>query len=105
MDNFSKFCWTVPLKNKNAQTIKDSFEHFLITSKRKPNLIKSDRGKELYGDIFQNFLNNNNIKLYSGNTSLDAVYVERFSRTIRDLLKNQFLKKKMVTGLMFYPQN
>ena len=23
MDNFSKFGWTIPLKNKNAQTIKD----------------------------------------------------------------------------------
>ena len=22
IDNFSKFCWTVPLKNKNARTIK-----------------------------------------------------------------------------------
>ena len=26
IDNFFKFGWTVPLKNKNAQTIKDSFE-------------------------------------------------------------------------------
>ena len=26
IDNFSKFGWAVPLKNKNAQTIKDSFE-------------------------------------------------------------------------------
>ena len=25
IDNFSKIGWTVPLKNKNAQTIKDSF--------------------------------------------------------------------------------
>ena len=33
IDNFSKFRWTVPLKNKNAQTIKDSFETVLISSK------------------------------------------------------------------------
>ena len=45
IDNFSKFGWTVALKYKNAQTIKDSFENFLISSKRKPNLIESDRGK------------------------------------------------------------
>ena len=44
IDNFSKFGWTIPLKNKNAQTIKDSFENILICSKRKPNLIESDRG-------------------------------------------------------------
>ena len=46
IDNFSKYGWTIPLKNKNAQTIKDSFENILISSKRKPNLIESDRGKE-----------------------------------------------------------
>ena len=46
IDNFSKFGWTIPLKNKNAQTIKDSFENILTNSKRSPNLIETDRGKE-----------------------------------------------------------
>ena len=87
IDNLSKFGWTVPLKNKNAQTIKDSFENILISSKRKPNLIESDRGKEFYNNIFQDFLNENNIKLYSRNSSYGAVFAERFNRTIRGLLK------------------
>ena len=87
IDNFSKFGWTMPLKNKNAQTIKDSFENILINSQRKPNLIESDRGKEFYNNIFQDFLNKNNIKHYSRNSSYGAVFAERFNRTIRDLLK------------------
>ena len=87
IDNISKFGWTSPLKNKNAQTIKDSFENILINSKRKPNLIETDRGKEFYNNIFQDFLNKNNIKLYSRNSSYGAVFAERFNRTIRDLLK------------------
>ena len=86
-DNFSKFGWTIPLKNKNAQTIKDSFENILITSKRKPTLLESDRGREFYNNIFQDFLIKNNIKLYSINSSYGAVFAERFNRTIRDLLK------------------
>ena len=87
INNFSKFGWTIPLKNKNAQTIKDSFENILISSKRKPNLIESDRGKEFYNNIFQDHLNKNNIKLYSRNSSYGAVFAERFNRTIRELLK------------------
>ena len=87
IDNFSKYGFTIPLKNKNAQTIKESFENILISSKRKPNLIETDRGKEYYNNIFQDFLNKNNIKLYSRNTELGAVFAERFNRTIRDLLK------------------
>ena len=87
IDNFSKLGWAIPLKNKNAQTIKNSFENILISSKRKPNLVESDRGKEFYNNIFQDFLNKNNIKLYSRNSSYGAVFAERFNRTIRDLLK------------------
>ena len=93
IDNFSKFGWTIPLKNKNAQTIKDSFENILINSKRKPNLIETDRGKEFYNNIFQDFLNKNNIKLYSRNSSYGAVFAERFNRTIRDLLKRPVFEK------------
>ena len=87
IDNFSKLGWTIPLKNKIALTIKDSFENILLSSKRKPNLIETDRGKEFYNNIFQDFLNKNNIKLYSRNSSYGAVFAERFNRTIRDLLK------------------
>ena len=55
IDNFSQFGWTITLKNKNAQTTRDCLENILISSKRKPGLIKSDRGKELYINIFQDF--------------------------------------------------
>ena len=87
IDNFSKFGWTIPLKNKNGQTIKDAFENILINSKRKPNLIETDRGKKFCNNTFQDILNKNNIKLFSRNSSYGAVFAERFNRTIRDLLK------------------
>ena len=92
IDNFSKFGWTVPLK-KNAQTIKDSFEKILINSKKKPNLIEADRGKELYNNIFQDFLNKNDIKHYSRNSSYGAVFAKRFNKTIRNLLKRPVFEK------------
>ena len=93
IDNFSKVGWTVPLKHKNAQTITNSFQKILINSDRKPNLIESDRGKEFYNTIFQNFLNNTNINLYARITSKGAVFAERFNRSIRDLLKRPVFEK------------
>ena len=62
IDNFSNFGWTVPLKNKNAQTIKDSCEIIFIYSKRKPGLIETDREKKFYNNVFQNFSTENNMK-------------------------------------------
>ena len=38
-------------------------------------------------------MNNNNIKIYSNNTSLGAVFAERFIRTIRDLPKRPVFEK------------
>ena len=93
LDNFSKYGWTKPLKNKNAQTIKDSFENILIKSKRSPNFFETDRGKEFYNNFFQDFLNKNNIKLYPRNSSFGSVFAERFNRTIRDLLKRPVFEK------------
>ena len=103
IDDFSKFGWTIPLKNKNAQTIKDSFEKILISSKRKPNLIETDRGKEFYNNIFQDFLNKNNIKIYSRNSSYGAVFAERFNRTIRDLLKKIVFEQGDANWIDFSP--
>ena len=68
IDIFSNFGWTTPLKNRNALTMKDSFENSLISSNRSPNLIETDRGREFYNNIFQNFLFKKNIKHYSRNS-------------------------------------
>ena len=100
VDNFSKFGWTAPLKNKNAQTIKDCFENILISSKQKPKIIESDRGKVVYNSIFQNFSNENSIKHYSRNAYLGAVFAERFNRTIRDLFKRPVLIRVKTIGLI-----
>ena len=81
---------------KKAITIKVSLENLLTSSQRKPNLIKSDRGKEFFNNFFQKFLRNinfNNFKHYSRKTHLGVVFAERFIRTIRDLLKRPVFEK------------
>ena len=41
---------------------KDFFESIFISSKRKPNLIETDR--EIFNNIFQAFLNRTNMKFF-----------------------------------------
>ena len=56
IDNFSKYLWCIRLKNKHSQTITKEFSKILTTSRRSPFKKESDRGKERYKPIFQNFL-------------------------------------------------
>ena len=65
----------------------------MISSKRSPSLLEGDRDRGYKNNIFQDFLNNNSIKFYSKNTSVGAVFAERFNRTIRDLLKKPVFEK------------
>ena len=87
IDNYSKYLWAIPLKNKNSQTITNEFSNILTNSKRKPLKLESDRGAEFYNSIFQNFLKSKSIQHYSRYTDKGPSIAERVIRTIRNLLK------------------
>ena len=93
IDNFSKYLWAIPLKNKYSQTITNEFSNILTTSKRKPLKLESDRGSEFYNSIFQNFLKSKNIQHYSRFTDKGPSIAERVIRTIRNLLKKPVFEK------------
>ena len=87
IDNFSKYLWAIPLKNKYGQTITNEFSNILSTSKRSPAKLESDRGLEFYNSIFQKFLKSKNIHHYSRFTERGPSLAERVIRTERNLLK------------------
>ena len=87
IDNFSKYLFAIPLKNKYSQTITNEFSNILIKSKRKPVKIESDRGSEFYNSVFQNFLKSKSIHHFSRFTDKGPSIAERAIRTVRNLLK------------------
>ena len=93
IDNYSKYLWAIPLKNKYSQTITNEFSNILTKSKRKPLKLESDRGSEFYNSIFQNFFKNKNIQHYSRYTDKGPSIAERVIRTIRNLLKKPVFEK------------
>ena len=44
IDSFSKFVWTVHLKNKFAKTLTEAISNIINNSKRKPKLLETDEG-------------------------------------------------------------
>ena len=86
IDNHTKYAWAIPLKDKSGKSTTTAFKSLIEKAKRKPDKIWSDRGKEFY-KTFLDFLKEQNIHIYSTNSDLKAVFVERFNRTLLDLIK------------------
>ena len=76
----------IPLKDKSGNSTTTAFKSFIEKAK-KPDKIWSDRGKEFYNKTFLDFLKEQNIHIYSTHSDLKAVFVERFNRTLLDLIK------------------
>ena len=55
IDNFSKYGWTIHLKNKYVQSITDAFSKIIKLSNREPNLLETDDGKEYVNKIIDEF--------------------------------------------------
>ena len=87
IDNQTKYAWAIPLKGKSGKSTTAAFKKLMETSKRKPQKVWSDRGKEFYNQTFLHYLKEQNIQSYSTNSDLKAVFVERFNRTLLDLIK------------------
>ena len=91
------------MKNKYALSITEAFSQIFKTSRHKPNLLETDDGKEYVNENFSDFLNNHNIKRYSRNTALGAVFAEKFNRTLRNLLKKTIFEKGRADWLSELP--
>ena len=87
IDNHTKYEWAIPLKDKSGKSTTTAFKSLIEKAKRKPDKIWSDRGKEFYNRTFLDFLKEQNIHNYSTHSDSKAVFVERFNRTLLDLIK------------------
>ena len=56
IDEFSKFVWSVPIKDKTGKTITNTFQSIVKTSKRKPKKLWVDNGSEFYNSVFKKWL-------------------------------------------------
>ena len=90
IDVFSKIAYAFPLKSKKIQDIKPCFEK--IFKNDKPKFIWSDKEPAFLSKEMQQFFKDNNVKIYHTNSHLKAVVIERFNRSLRELMMKEFVK-------------
>ena len=90
VDVFSKYAWSIPLKDKTGKTTLDAFKQIVKTSNRKPKHIWVDKGKEFYNKNIDDWIKENNIVRYSTYGEHKSAVVERFNRTLKNNMWKRF---------------
>ena len=102
IDIFSKVAYAYPIKSKKIQDIKPCFEK--IFEKNKPKFIWSDKEPAFFSKEMQQFFKNNNVKIYHTNSHLKAVIIERFNRSLRELMMKHFTKNNNTVWYNILPK-
>ena len=102
IDVFSKIAYAYPIKSKKIQDIKPCFEK--IFKNDKPKYIWSDKEPAFLSKEMQQFFKDNNVKIYHTNSHLKAVVIERFNRSLRELMMKEFVKKNKTVWYDILPK-
>ena len=86
IDIFTRFAFVEPLKNKKAQSFMDGFKSIIRRAKKCPKRILADKGGEIKNRIFQDYCRQNNILLIHSENLNHAPFVERFNRTLKNIM-------------------
>ena len=92
IDCYSKYGWIQPIKDKTGINITNAFKQILNKDKRVPKFVWADKGTEFYNTNFIDFLHKKNIKLYSTENEEKSSIVERWNRTIKNMMFKEFTK-------------
>ena len=101
-DIFSKYTWAFPIKSKKIQDIKPCFQK--IFKQRKPKYIWSDQEPAFFSKEMLKFFEDNNIKVYHTYSNLKAVIIERFNRSLRELMMKSFVKNNNTVWYNILPE-
>ena len=101
IDVFSKYVYAFPLKSKKIQDIKPCFEKIF---KKKPKYIWSNKEPAFFSKEIQQFFKGNNVKIYHTISHLKVVVVERFNKSLRELMMKEFVKNNNTVWYNILPK-
>ena len=105
IDVFSKKADAEPVKNKSGKAVTEAFSRILArTYPRSPRLLETDHGKEFYNSNFQSLCNQQNMHLFSSQSAYKASTVERFNRTLKNIMYRYFTNENTYKWINVLPK-
>ena len=100
IDLYTKYAWAVPLSNKKGQTVADAFKRIMNESGRNPKKMWVDKGTEFYNQYVKALP----FEIYSTLNDGKAVVVERFNRTLKQMMSKKFTSQGHKKWLKILPE-
>ena len=89
IDVFSKYGWIVALKTKIGKEVAHAFRKLFLSSS--PSRLWKDKGTEFYNQQLKAVLAANNMTLYSSEIEEKSGIVERWNRTMKNIMWKYFI--------------
>ncbi len=86
IDCFTRYAFVRPLKEKKGASVLDAFQDILAEAVEKPLTIVCDKGTEFTNKTFLSYCHSEGIKIVLPESNTHAAYVERFNRTLQNLV-------------------
>lgn len=91
IDIFSRYAWSVPLKDKTGSSITAALKSLFLN--RKPITLQSDKGTEFVNTTVQRYLKQQGINYHTThNPDIKGAIIERFNRTLKTKMYRYFTK-------------
>ena len=97
IDVYSRYGYSIPLKDKSSKTVLAAFK----TIDRHPKLLWTDLGKEFFNKDFQAWCKEKDIHLYATTSELGSVFAERWNRTMKEAFYKNFSATQTKSYLPF----
>jgi len=94
LDSFSRFMWTIPLRNKSGPVVAEAFRKFFKKNNLPIRYLNSDNGREYYNKEMNELLKSRKIIHFSTFTETKSSLAERAIRTIKTRLERYFTHSK-----------
>ena len=90
IDIFTRYAFTIAVKSKSGKDVLNGFvklmKQFHEKFKKYPKKVQADEGKEFFNINFSEYLKHKNIEFFATKSEKEAAIVERFNRTLKNIM-------------------
>ena len=100
---FYAFLYIVPLKTKTGKVVVMAFQKLFTTTSAPPSRLWTDKGTEFYDQQVKRVLTANNVTLYSTENEEKSSVVERWNRTMKNIMWKYFTANNTLKYIAVLP--